>query len=155
MELFETIRAEHKEMIEAVDRLIGSEPDESVDALGRLIAMTLTHMSAEEHSVYPALEGLDDVYSSVVLRNEEEHYLARSVLNELLYKGLDYDHRSAKLRVFRTLVRWHMAGEEKTVFDAVADNFTEEEIAEIARRYGKIKAELTGDYARAGPLIGR
>lgn len=61
MDLFEMIREEHRDITESADRLIGSDPDNRVDALGGLIAKTLTHMSAEEHSIYPAIEGLEDV----------------------------------------------------------------------------------------------
>lgn len=49
MDLFEMIREEHRDITESADRLIGSDPDNRVDALGGLIAKTLTHMSAEEH----------------------------------------------------------------------------------------------------------
>lgn len=155
MDLFDLIRTEHQEIVKAADRLIGSDPEDRVDAMGELIAKTLTHMSAEEHSIYPAIENLQDVYRSIGLRNEEEHFLARSVLNDLLYKGLDYEHWSAKLQVFRSLIQNHMESEENITFSVVADNFNQEEIAELTRRYNKTRAELVGDNAVISPLVRR
>lgn len=93
------------------------------------------------------------MYRTVALRNEEEHYLIRSVLNDMLYKRLDYEHWSAKLHVFRRLFRGHVGSEEDTTFSVIADNFTQEEVSELERKYMKTRAELTGDGAGMGPHV--
>jgi len=155
MDLFEMIRKEHKEIMEATERLIGSDPADRVDTMGDLIVRALTHMSAEEHSIYPAIEQLQGVYRSIGLRNEEDHYMARAVLNDLLYKGLDHEHWTAKLQLLRDLFQRHMESEEDITFGAIAGHFTQEEINELADKYRKTQAELTRVGVPASTMANR
>jgi|GEM_PF-4067514 len=102
----------------------------------------LAHMNAEEQSIYRAFEELDAIPRSMALRHEQEHHVAKMLMNELQERVVDDEVWQAKLQVFRFLVQHHVDSEESTLFDTAKDYFTDEEIRRITSEFERTEEEL-------------
>ena len=154
MDLFGKIREEHKTLLGLVDELVGADPATHRRSLDDLTLRVLAHMNAEEQSIYQAFEALDAIPRSMALRHEQEHHVAKMLMNELQDRVVDVEVWQAKLQVFRFLVQHHVDSEESTLFDTAVDYFTDEEINGITSEFERIEAELFRS-SRIEPIIRR
>jgi hemerythrin-like domain-containing protein len=154
MDLFGKIKDEHRIIIGTVIELTGSDPLTRRDRMDDLVIRIIAHMDAEEQSIYQSFEELDAVPRSLALRSEEEHHVARFMMNELLDRGITDEHWAAKLQVFRGLLERHMETEERDMFDLAKDYFVDEEIDKMTKQFDEVEIGLFKE-SRIGPLLRR
>lgn len=142
MDIFDKIREEHRRILKTMDDLVGSAPITRRDSINDLAMQILAHMNAEEQTIYLAFEALEAEPRSIALQNEEEHQVARYLLNGLRDKGLNEENWAAKLRVFRNILRSHIESEESIMLDQALGYFNQEEVDRMTVHYEQVENEL-------------
>jgi len=151
MDLFSRIREEHRELLAITDALIGADPATHRKAMNELTMRITTHMNAEEQTIYQAFEELDPIPRSLAFRHEQEHHIAKFLMNELQEKVRDQDVWAAKLQVFQGIIQRHVESEERTMFDLAGDYFTDAEIQKITNEFARVELDLY-ESSRIEPL---
>ncbi len=99
MEFFKKIMDEHKMILNTLSDISRGEPRDRRERMDDLVVLVITHMNAEEQSLYKAMEGLDTTCRSLALRHEEEHHIARYLMNEIQDEAINDEHWMAKVQV--------------------------------------------------------
>ncbi len=150
MDLFIKIKEEHKELLKITDSLIGADPVIHRSALDNLTIMLIAHMNAEEQTIYKAFEDLDAIPRSLALRHEQEHHMAKILLNELQDRVFDNEVWSAKLQLFHSILHGHIESEERAIFDTINDHFDGEEIRKMTKEFERVEDDMFA-LRRFGP----
>lgn len=98
-------------------------------------------MEAEEKVVYPALKGIKNARKDA-LESIEEHRLAKMELDELQKLPKNDLNWIAKLNVCRELIEHHIEEEEDRIFEDIKENFKDNQIQDIQRRFQEEKERV-------------
>jgi hypothetical protein len=98
--LRETVVAQHRRLLSAIDRAESSPDDATLKRLGRAV---LKHLDLEKKLLFPLAAGVGDG----ARYGEEEHQVLRFALDRLLDAKTARD-RATRLRVLRDLFVHHM-----------------------------------------------
>ncbi|WP_019177088.1 hemerythrin domain-containing protein [Methanomassiliicoccus luminyensis] len=142
MELFDKIKAEHKEFNDQMTGLVGSDPVSRREKVIALNTFVLAHQKAEEETIYEAFKELDGVPRSMALVRCEEHHVHELLTTELEDEELADDIWVAKLKVLMFMYQHHASYEEKELYDMAVDYFTDDEIREFLKKYEEVEGRL-------------
>jgi len=144
-DILDTLKAEHEEVSELLDRLVDSEAAGERKKLVKQIKQALIpHTKAEEKVVYDAVIALRD--KDAKIDGEEgyiEHDLAAKTLAKLegIANATSPEHKAAA-KVLRELVKHHVQEEEDNVWSDVEDNFSGEERERMNRAFLAAKKKV-------------
>ena len=99
------------------------------------------HAALEETVLYPALEKADLTHD-LALEAEEEHKVARTLLEELAVEDETTEEWTAKITVLKENIEHHVGEEEEELFRDAEKALTEDELAalEEALEAGRVEA---------------
>jgi hypothetical protein len=126
----ELLTAQHDE-IEALMDEIGStaNPDRRSQAITDLADKITVHLAAEQVLFYPAVSMLisREVHQELLA----EHAEIKRVLADLLWLDGENARLERKLSALKALIDCHATWQERDLFEAVAEQRTESELAEL------------------------
>jgi hemerythrin superfamily protein len=144
MNIYETLKQEHKKVANLMDRLVQSSTDggEKWKELADEIRDELIpHSRAEEAILYNAMRESEHG-NAVVAHGYGEHAKAEIELRTLLaMKSIDMNW-TALARKLRDDLTHHVAEEEDKIFKSAQEIFTEEEAVMMAEAFVKLKATV-------------
>jgi hemerythrin superfamily protein len=137
-DILDTLKQEHREVAEMLERLVESESGSERKSLLNAIASALVpHLRAEEKIVYDAVLALRGKEQKT--HGEEgyiEHNLGDKTLASLLKIGNPMSPEfSAAAKVLKELVEHHVEEEEKSIWSDVGDHFSTEQRLEMNRKF--------------------
>jgi len=143
MDIFDVLTSDHEkvkkilEQMEQTSTRAAKRREALLDHLGENL---LPHMYAEEQFFYQIL--LDESSDKeVAYQAMEEHRAAKAVLADLEVAPADDPRWSARLKVLKELVEYHIEEEETTVFDLARGLMDEDRATEGGRRFKELKKE--------------
>ncbi|HEY1629945.1 MAG TPA: hemerythrin domain-containing protein [Rhizomicrobium sp.] len=144
-DILDTLKAEHEEVSELLDKLVDSEAAGARKKLVQQIRQALIpHTKAEEKVVYDAVLALRD--KDAKIDGEEgyiEHDLAAKTLDKLdkIANATSPEHKAAA-KVLRELVKHHVEEEEDNIWSDVEDNFSDEQREQMNRAFLAAKKKV-------------
>lgn len=137
--IFEILKAEHKEVSGTMKQIESTEDD----AAGRtqrkrlfaeMYASLSAHAKGEEQSLYPVLVKIEEA-RDIGLEAGEEHRVVHTLLGELHEMRTADDKWMAKFTVLKENVEHHVEEEEGDMFKKAKKALTDEQIADITKKY--------------------
>jgi hemerythrin superfamily protein len=144
-DILDTLRREHEEVAELLDRMVESGSSSERKALLASIRSALVpHLRAEEKVVYDAILAVGGKESK--LHGEEgylEHSLADKTLASLFKIGNAMSVEfSAGAKVLKNLVTHHVEEEESNVWADVREHFSDEKRVQMNRAFEAAKKRV-------------
>jgi len=144
MDILETLKHDHKKVLDILDKL-ESTTDRALKTrkkeFEQLKMEILPHMYAEENFFYPyLLDRLSDKdQRESIFEGIEEHYAARSVLNDTQDVSFSDEHWHPDIKVLKELISHHIEEEESEIFD-IAKEIVEDR-SSAAEEFNRMKKE--------------
>ena len=142
MDPFVKIKEEHQNILGTLAKLVRSDPLVRRERMDDLVVQIYMHMNAEERTIYCEFKKLNPDFRSLVIQNEQEHYVGKFLMNELMSRGLNEETWEAKLNVLRFLLEHHADMEETKMFDVASDYFKPAEIEAMTKRMEEVEVGL-------------
>jgi hypothetical protein len=140
------LRQDHDELLQFAKDMYESESGEERRALFRQLKPALiAHARAEEREVYDALLRADESQDATDIANEG--YVEHGVLDDLLEKlsrsrKTESDEWKAHARVLLQILERHIEKEQATMFEELAELFSDNEREVMGRRFAAAKARM-------------
>ena len=129
-DIFEDIREDHRIIRSYFTQALAGD----TDCYTQLRELLLSHMDAEEETLYPVLEERDQT-RFLSLSAEQEHHVARLLLKELDSMKRKDEHWMAKLRVLFENVDHHIQQEEDEVLRQAPQVLSEGEQHQVVAEF--------------------
>jgi hemerythrin superfamily protein len=144
-DILDTLKQEHNDVAEMLDRLVESNSAaERKKLLTSIKGALVPHLRAEEKVVYEAVRGLRGKEQKE--HAEEgfmEHALGDKMLTQLgRIKEANSPEFSAAAKVLKELVEHHVAEEEKNIWSDIGDNFSDEDRLAMNRKFLAAKTRV-------------
>lgn len=145
MEITDALKEDHdalKDLIATVND--SDDADEIRSAFTQFATLLEKHSKAEEKVVYDALISTGDEESEQEgYEGYTEHMLAESLLKKM-QAGADLTgpEWKAEAKVMQEILEHHIDEEEDEIFDAVEDNFENEEREEMGAEFERLKGAI-------------
>ena len=144
-DILDTLKQEHEEVADMLDRLVASTTAaERKKLLSSIKAALVPHLRAEEKVVYEPVRGMRGKEQQT--HAEEgfiEHALAERMLSQLgRMTSPTSPEFSAGAKVLKELVEHHVEEEEKNIRSDIEDNFSDEDRIAINREFLAAKARV-------------
>jgi hemerythrin-like domain-containing protein len=144
-DILDTLKQEHRDVAEMLDRLVESESGpERKRLLASIRAALVPHLRAEQKVVYDTVIALKGKEQKE--HGEEgylEHDMAEKSLNSLFKVGnMTSPEFNAGAKVLKELVEHHVAEEEKDVWADVREHFSGEERSKMNRKFAAAKKRV-------------
>ncbi len=138
MDILDTLKQDHEDVAEMLDRLVESDSaDERKNLLASIKAVLVPHLRAEEKVVYDAVLALRGKEQKT--HGEEgyiEHGLGDKMLTSLGKMSNPMSPEfSAAAKVLKELVEHHVEEEESNIWSDVKDNFSDEQRVEMNKEF--------------------
>ena len=143
MDAIALLKKDHATVKKLFKRLLDDREIDHVradDLFRRLREDLAIHADIEEQVFYPALrekggeEFEDDVFEAL-----EEHHVAKTTLAELDNMSVEDERFEAKLTVLREYLLHHIKEEETTLFPAIREALSKEELLALGRELAEAK----------------
>ncbi|MDQ3937138.1 MAG: hemerythrin domain-containing protein [Chloroflexota bacterium] len=141
MDALKMLKEDHdrvRKMLEQGDSTTERGVKTRTELFGRLKHELEIHERMEEEVLYPALKGHAKA-RELALEGYEEHHVVDTILAELEQTDPSDETWSAKFTVARENLEHHIEEEEKEMFPATRQAFSEQELEELGRRMHEIK----------------
>lgn len=99
------------------------------------------HTVIEESVLYPALEEVE-ITHDMTLEAEEEHKVAKTLLDELASEDESTEEWTAKITVLRENIEHHVEEEETELFPDAEKALSEEELLALEEGMNALRAEM-------------
>ena len=144
-DILDTLKQEHEEVAELLEKLVESESTPTRRSLLKQIKAALVpHLRAEEKVVYDAIRAQRGKQERIDgAEGYYEHALGDRMLANL--EKIDKPNSpefSAAAKVLKELVEHHVEEEEKNVWKDVREHFSDEERAEMNRKFLAAKSRV-------------
>jgi hypothetical protein len=139
------LKKDHKEVKDIFNKYESSDDaDECVELMEQAILELKVHTQVEEEIFYPAArEALDD--DAILDEAEEEHHVAKMLIDEIEHLDADDSHVEAKFKVLMENVRHHIREEEGEMFPKIEDEeFNKEVVDQMWERKQELLQEIGG-----------
>ena len=136
MDLFDTIKKDHEEFKKLFKKLAEKQTRGDYSRLHRDI---VAHMTAEERTLYPALQETEA--RQLALEAIEEHNAAKHELQQIDQLSFDDEHWLPKFMVMRDLVLHHIEMEESKVFQHSKKLFDEKKLSTLQKEFSAARKE--------------
>lgn len=138
MDILDTLKQEHEDVAEMLERLVESDSAaERKNLLASIKTALVPHLRAEEKVVYDAILALRGKEQKE--HGEEgymEHGLGDKMLTSLAKMSSPMSPEfSAGAKVLKELVEHHVEEEEKNIWSDVQDNFSDEQRVEMNKKF--------------------
>lgn len=147
MDIYDTLSKEHRRFEALLDRLVASSKagtEEWKSTLDELRRGVVSHAHAEEAVFYNALRD-ENQATGLVAHSYAEHATSEAELRTLgAAKAVDANWTSLMEKLSKDL-RHHIQEEEKRVFDAARQVFTDEEAELMGMAFERMKQETAKD----------
>ncbi len=143
MEIYEILKADHKETLERFSKLEHTTPQDSNlrnSQLRTLNAELLAHLKAEEDVFYPPL--MKSKHREDALEAVEEHHVLELVLKDLRETEPSIEPWKPKLRVLKEILEHHVEEEEGKIFDEIKTILSPGIAEEMGKQFSARKAEI-------------
>lgn len=145
MDILDTLKQEHNDVAEMLDRLVESDSAAERKKLLTSIKMALVpHLRAEEKVVYETVRAMRGKEQQT--HAEEgfmEHAMAERMLTQLgKMTSPTAPEFSAGAKVLKELVEHHVDEEEKNIWFDIEDNFSDEDRIAMNRKFLAAKARV-------------
>jgi hypothetical protein len=141
------LKADHVEVKDLFDQFEESEDEsEKYEIAQQAIKELKVHSTIEEEIFYPAaLEALqsEDEDTEIMEESEEEHRVAKTLIEELSHLRPGHEHFEAKFIVLAENVRHHIKEEEGEMFKCVKE--TDLDLEALGEQMKARKEELLND----------
>lgn len=139
------LKEDHKKVKDLFDQFEKAKSDEKKHELIEEALKELEiHTVIEEEMFYPeAREALGEEAKDILDEAEEEHRVAKTLVEDLKANHQSDEHFEAKFIVLAENVRHHIKEEESEMFPEIRDS--ELDLEEIGQRLAARKEELKGD----------
>ncbi|MEO8506206.1 MAG: hemerythrin domain-containing protein [Betaproteobacteria bacterium] len=141
------LRRDHDEALQIARDMYESESGDERRALLRQLKPVLyAHTRAEEREVYDALQKLRDGDEAQDIAHEG--YVEHGVLDDLLERmsksrKTESEEWKAHAKVLLEILERHIEDEQATMFDILAEQFSDDQREAMGRRFLAAKARLT------------
>jgi iron-sulfur cluster repair protein YtfE (RIC family) len=145
MDILDKLKEEHDEAKALLKQLVeGTNARERKATLKKLKAALVPHLRAEEKVVYDAVLALKDKQEQ---QDGEEGYLEHDLGDRMLatlgkITNAMSPEFSAAAKVLKELVEHHVEEEERNIWAAVRDNFSNEDRTEMNRKFEAAKKKI-------------
>ncbi|RJP79707.1 MAG: hemerythrin domain-containing protein [Candidatus Zixiibacteriota bacterium] len=137
MDIFKRLKQEHQQFREILGRLLKTTSrtaDRREEMISQLYSEMGPHLLAEEEVLYPVFLDKKSEHENGVTY-EEEHRLAKQLLQELSDMPKDDDNWKPRLRVLNTLFEYHAGMEEKQIFKRAKEIAGPDKVKQLSQRY--------------------
>jgi hemerythrin superfamily protein len=134
MDVFEELIQEHEEVKGMFEQLM--EKGKQKQLFDKLQKELSAHMEAEEKVVYKRFEG-EEATHQLVLEAQEEHRVAKRVMNEL--DRADGDKWEARLKVLFEMIQHHIEEEENSFFPEARKIVDQKQAEELREQFEERK----------------
>jgi hypothetical protein len=137
-DILDTLKQEHRDVAEMLEKMVDSESAaERKKLLTSIKSALVPHLRAEEKIVYDAVLAMRGKEQKT---HAEEGYMEHSLGDKMLAQlGKMSDAMSpefsAGAKVLKELVEHHVEEEEKAIWSDVQDNFSDEQRVEMNRKF--------------------
>jgi hypothetical protein len=151
-EIFDTLKQEHEEVAQMLQKLVESESGaERKKLVARIKAALLPHIQAEQSVLYDALIAIRD--KKIQQDGQEgyiEHELAAATLAKLeaISNAMSPEFGAAG-KVLKELIQHHVREEERNVWSDAKDRFSLDERVQMNSRYLVAKKLVGGSTGKA------
>lgn len=130
------IEEDHDRIAEIFKEIQGI-PDDSLAAKRAVFALLdealMDHMQIEEELLYPRLEQLSETHDQTE-ESEEEHHVAKVLLEELSTIDIQSDDWDAKCTVLKENIQHHVEEEENSLLPQASQLMKREELLSLAEQ---------------------
>jgi hemerythrin superfamily protein len=134
MDVFEELMQEHEEVKGMFEQLM--EKGKQKQLFDKLQKELSAHMEAEEKVVYKRFEK-EEATHQLVLEAQEEHRVAKRVMNEL--DRADGDKWEARLKVLFEMIQHHIEEEENSFFPEARKIVDQKQAEELREQFEERK----------------
>ena len=137
-DILDTLKQEHRDVAEMLERLVEStSAAERKKLLTSIKSALVPHLRAEEKIVYDAVLAMRGKEQQT---HGEEGYMEHSLGDKMLAQlgkmsNMVSPEFSAGAKVLKELVEHHVEEEEKNIWSDVKDNFSDEQRVEMNRKF--------------------
>ena len=141
--LLDTLRADHRAVMEALERICGADIDFASARSGFLMMKSLleSHSLAEERVLYARLKQ-NAAAAQVILRAGADHEMVSRTLEDMSDLGMTQKQWLSLAGTLQKLLQEHVATEESEIFDLAKDQFSEEQLNEMGSEMHFEKARI-------------
>jgi hemerythrin superfamily protein len=136
-DILDTLKAEHDEVQELLEKLTKSESAaEQRNLLTKVKQALVPHTKAEEQVVYDAIAALNGEKNKIDgAEGYTEHALASATLKQLDTLTANTPEFKANAKVLKELINHHVKEEEDAIWSDVKKNFSDEQRARMNRDF--------------------
>lgn len=140
------LREEHMELMNMLDQLETSKDYfRRMELFNKVKAILVSHMGSEERTIYSRLR--DDISNGtadkLVQLSDLEHHEIKEYLQRLNLINFGSNDWLGMFRTFKTIVKNHFEAEEANLFKEAKEDFSREELIEIANDFEEAKHHLS------------
>jgi hypothetical protein len=149
------LKADHKQVKQLFEDFEEAEESKEKESIAREAMKELrVHSVIEEEIFYPAArEALQADGEDTLDESEEEHRVAKTIIEELSAEEVSDEHFQAKFTVLAENIRHHIKEEESELFKEVKK--TDLDLEELGSKMMERKQELMADDAELEAAEGR
>lgn len=135
-EIWDMLKDDHSQ----VKKIIGQLKDtQDMNRLGQLQQMLAAHMQFEEKNIYPVL-AQNQKTAAMALQAQNEHKLAKEVLNNLVKNRDDRTQWAANINQLDQLISNHVKFEQSRVFDEGKKLISKDQSRQLGAQYAEMKS---------------
>ncbi len=144
------LRNDHREVKELFREFEDADGSKRKQQIAEKAIMSLEiHADIEEEIFYPSVRRQDDVESELMNEAEEEHHVARLLIDELKRARKRDERWEAKFKVLAESVRHHIEEEESEMLPRAAEAGAQK-LAELGEQMQQRKMQLQREMSRNG-----
>ncbi|MCF6157286.1 MAG: hemerythrin domain-containing protein [wastewater metagenome] len=145
MDIFQMIKSDHKKVKDLFKKMKGKPKggtrESPEDIFPEIDKELHGHMEGEEKLFYSTLEKEDDLRETI-LKNYEEHGIAKKMLEDMDKMSKGDEKWMAKLSVLRDVVERHMKDEEGDMFKKARKVIKRDQAQELGKRFEEEKKSI-------------
>jgi hemerythrin superfamily protein len=146
MNIQDVIRMDHQKVVVLFTEIEQSnDPNKRQEYFGQLYKDLMAHAEAEDTVAYPAVKGKYPEADLQELYDEQDRW--QPMLDQMRSMNPMSDEFMRMLHQLRDEIMDHVRQEESTFFAALRDNYSSNELEQIATRFKQKKAEVQSQMA--------
>ncbi len=137
MSVINSILSSHPILLDSLDALLDTEKNDQSELMRGFDKVVLeldAHETAEDRTLYAALEQ-DNQTRLIALQGEEEHRIARRLVDELKNIEVSDDMWLPRMVILRNFVSLHMQIEENNVLPVADRFFAKEDLEQMGNNF--------------------
>ncbi|MFW5706659.1 MAG: hemerythrin domain-containing protein [Bacteroidota bacterium] len=142
MDIFETIKNDHKTQREQGKELLNTtDPEKREKLFEQLKSLVDAHARSEERYFYIALLA-DDKSQGEARHSISEHHEINEMMEEVDSKDISSDEWMESYKKFHELLIHHLDEEEEEIFSVAREVLSPRQVDDLAKRYNEMMADI-------------